>query len=84
MTAAYASSVTFIPLQWQDDAYFVKLFRELPWTHFIELIRMDDPLKRAFYEVETLANRWPRRGRIWPWPPRSDDRPGQQTPSPDV
>ncbi|MBM3241124.1 DUF1016 domain-containing protein [Candidatus Poribacteria bacterium] len=38
--------------------YFGRLFRELPWTHFIEFIRMDDPLKRAFYEVETLKNRW--------------------------
>jgi predicted nuclease of restriction endonuclease-like (RecB) superfamily len=45
-------------LDWQDDAYFVQLFRELSWTHFIELIRIDEPLKRAFYEVETLNNRW--------------------------
>lgn len=43
---------------WQDDAYFARLFQELPWTHFIELVRMDDSLKRAFYEVETLRNRW--------------------------
>jgi predicted nuclease of restriction endonuclease-like (RecB) superfamily len=54
----YASSVPFTPLDWQDDAYFARLFRELPWTHFIELIRIDDPLKRAFYEVETINNRW--------------------------
>jgi predicted nuclease of restriction endonuclease-like (RecB) superfamily len=54
----YASSVPFTPLDWQDDAYFARLFRELPWTHFIELIRIDDPLKRAFYEVEALKNRW--------------------------
>ena len=51
-------NVPFTPLDWQDDAYFARLFRELPWTHFIELIRMDDPLKRAFYEVEILRNRW--------------------------
>jgi predicted nuclease of restriction endonuclease-like (RecB) superfamily len=51
-------SVPFTPFDWQDDAYYVRLFRELPWTHFLELIRMDDPLKRAFYEVETLQNRW--------------------------
>jgi predicted nuclease of restriction endonuclease-like (RecB) superfamily len=51
-------SVSFTPLDWQDDAYFTRLFRELPWTHFIELIRMDDQLKRAFYEVEALRNRW--------------------------
>ena len=51
-------SVSFTPLDWQDDTYFTRLFRELPWTHFIELIRMDDQLKRAFYEVEALRNRW--------------------------
>jgi hypothetical protein len=54
----YPSSVAFAPLDWQDDAYFARLFREVPWTHLIELIRMDDPLKRAFYEVEMLKNRW--------------------------
>jgi predicted nuclease of restriction endonuclease-like (RecB) superfamily len=52
------SSLLREPLEWQDDAYFTRLFRELPWTNFIELSRIDDPLKRAFYEVETLKNRW--------------------------
>jgi predicted nuclease of restriction endonuclease-like (RecB) superfamily len=50
--------VSLTPLEWQDDAYFERLLRLLSWTHFIELIRMDDPLKRAFYEVEALQNRW--------------------------
>jgi predicted nuclease of restriction endonuclease-like (RecB) superfamily len=54
----FGTSVSFTPFDWQDDSYFVRLFQELPWTHFIELIRMDDPLKRAFYEVEALCNRW--------------------------
>ncbi len=58
ITLPYPPSVTFTPLDWQDDAYFARLFRELSWTHFIELIRMDDRLKRAFYEVEMLENRW--------------------------
>jgi predicted nuclease of restriction endonuclease-like (RecB) superfamily len=52
------SSISFQPLEWQDNAYFTRLFWELSWTHFIELIRIDSPLKRAFYEVETLNNRW--------------------------
>jgi predicted nuclease of restriction endonuclease-like (RecB) superfamily len=30
----------------------------LSWTHFIELIRIDDPLKRAFYEAECLHGHW--------------------------
>jgi predicted nuclease of restriction endonuclease-like (RecB) superfamily len=58
ISLAHPPSVSFTPLEWQDDAYFARLFRELPWTHFIELIRTDDPLQRAFYEVETLNNRW--------------------------
>jgi predicted nuclease of restriction endonuclease-like (RecB) superfamily len=51
-------SITMTPLDWQDDAYFARLFRSLPWTHFIEFMRLDDPLKRAFYEIETLKNHW--------------------------
>ena len=30
----------------------------LSWTHFIELIRTEDPLKRAFYEVECVRGNW--------------------------
>ena len=30
----------------------------LSWTHFIELIRIDDPLKRTFYEIECLRGNW--------------------------
>ncbi len=51
-------SVVFEPLEWQDDDYFAQLFRKLPWTHFIELIRLDDPLKRAFYELEAMRQHW--------------------------
>jgi len=58
LSLPHQPSVPAMSLDWQDDAYFARLFRELPWTHFIELIRMDDPLKRAFYEVEALRNRW--------------------------
>jgi predicted nuclease of restriction endonuclease-like (RecB) superfamily len=58
LTLPYASTVLFQPLDWQDDAYFRRLFHELPWTHFIEMLRMDDPIKRAFYEIEALKNRW--------------------------
>lgn len=58
LTLPYPSSIRFQPLDWQDDAYFARIFHELPWTHFLELIRIDEPLKRAFYEVEALKNRW--------------------------
>lgn len=58
LTLSAPSSVALKPLDWQDEDYFTRLFQKLPWTHFIELIRMDDPLKRAFYEIETISNRW--------------------------
>lgn len=31
---------------------------EFSWTHLIELIRLDDPWKRAFYENECLKGNW--------------------------
>ncbi len=30
----------------------------LSWTHLIELLRLDDPWKRAFYESECLRGNW--------------------------
>jgi predicted nuclease of restriction endonuclease-like (RecB) superfamily len=30
----------------------------LSWTKLIELIRIEDPLKRAFYENECLGGNW--------------------------
>jgi len=35
-----------------------KLLRQLSFTHFIELIRCDDPLKRVFYEMECIRGGW--------------------------
>jgi predicted nuclease of restriction endonuclease-like (RecB) superfamily len=30
----------------------------LSWTHIVELVRIDDPLKRSFYEVECVRGNW--------------------------
>jgi hypothetical protein len=30
----------------------------LSWTHFIELIRIEDSLKRTFYEIECIRGNW--------------------------
>jgi predicted nuclease of restriction endonuclease-like (RecB) superfamily len=35
-----------------------RLLERLSFSHFAELIELDDPLKRAFYEVECLAGNW--------------------------
>lgn len=51
-------SVEIARFDWQDGDYFAGLFRKLSWTHFIELMRIEDDLKRAFYEIQTLQNLW--------------------------
>jgi len=45
-------------LPWQDDAWMLRLRRDLSFSHLLELSRVSDPLARAFYEVQTLAHRW--------------------------
>jgi len=35
-----------------------KLLRTCTFTHFIELVKIDDELKRTFYEVETIKGSW--------------------------
>jgi len=34
------------------------LLSRLSFSHFIELMKQDDPLKRAFYEVQSIKNNW--------------------------
>lgn len=35
-----------------------RLLNSLSYSHFVELMTIDDPLKRAFYEVECLRGQW--------------------------
>jgi predicted nuclease of restriction endonuclease-like (RecB) superfamily len=35
-----------------------KLIAKLSYTHFIELIKIEDPLKRTFYEIECIKGTW--------------------------
>ena len=35
-----------------------QLLLDLTWSHLLELLRLDDPLKRIFYENECLKGRW--------------------------
>ena len=46
------------PLPWQDDAYYTRLFRKVAWSSLMEFCRIDDPLKRAFYELECVKSGW--------------------------
>jgi predicted nuclease of restriction endonuclease-like (RecB) superfamily len=45
-------------LAWQNADYYARLFRNLSWSQLLELSRLDDPLKRAFYEIECQKSRW--------------------------
>lgn len=45
-------------LEWQDSAWTAKLFATLSFSHLLELSRIDEPLERAFYEVECLKSGW--------------------------
>ena len=38
------------------DAHYATLFNRISYSHFAELIRLDDPLKRLFYELESVKN----------------------------
>jgi len=36
----------------------VKLITNIPFSHIAELLKIDDPLKRLFYEIETIKGAW--------------------------
>jgi predicted nuclease of restriction endonuclease-like (RecB) superfamily len=40
------------------DTHYFNLFNRISYTHFVELIRVDDSLKRLFYESECLKGTW--------------------------
>jgi len=35
-----------------------KLIHNLSYSHFVELIKIDEPLKRSFYEIESIRSNW--------------------------
>jgi hypothetical protein len=34
------------------------LIRSLSYSHFVKLLEIEDPLKRAFYEIESIRGQW--------------------------
>ena len=51
-----SSTADFEREEWQVPAE--KLFYRIPVTHLIGISRIEDPLKRAFYEIETIKGCW--------------------------
>ena len=31
---------------------------QLSWSHYVELLKLDDELERGFYEKQSIAERW--------------------------
>ncbi|WP_155744469.1 DUF1016 N-terminal domain-containing protein [Scytonema sp. UIC 10036] len=48
-------------LSWQDSNYYQRLFSTLSWTHILELTRINNTTKRAFYELECIKSNWSKR-----------------------
>ena len=40
------------------DPHYIRLFSAVSYSHLVELIRIDEPMKRLFYEIEILKNTW--------------------------
>lgn len=48
----------YVPPSNVPEINYALLFERLTFTHFVELLKVDDPLRRRFYEVEALKNAW--------------------------
>ncbi|MFH1468150.1 MAG: PDDEXK nuclease domain-containing protein [Pseudomonadota bacterium] len=61
-TAGFPSLTARTPsldrLPWQDAAWTERLFASLTFSQLLELSRLDQPLQRAFYEVQVLKEGW--------------------------
>lgn len=45
--------------RWKIDPY--RIFNKIPYAHLKHIIKIDNPVKRAFYEMETIRGCWSRR-----------------------
>lgn len=50
---AYAKSETLSPISAEPSNAF-----NMSWSHYLKLMRIDDPAERQFYEIEAAKNRW--------------------------
>ncbi len=49
------------PLNWQEVSTELLQKFNLSWTHYVELLSIDNPKERQFYEIEAKAGSWGRR-----------------------
>lgn len=52
------SNLNYMRLFYQRFPICEELPHKLSWTHFCELVKIDDPLERSFYEKQALLENW--------------------------
>lgn len=52
------STLNYMRLFYQRFPICEELPHKLSWTHFCELVKIDDPLERSFYEKQTIIENW--------------------------
>lgn len=52
------SNLVYMRLLFQRYPIGEKPSHQLSWSHYVELLKLDDPLERGFYEKQAIAERW--------------------------
>ena len=52
------SNISYMRLFYLRYPICAELPHKLSWTHFCELLKIDDPLERSFYEKQTVLENW--------------------------
>ncbi|MCP5320282.1 MAG: DUF1016 domain-containing protein [Pseudomonadales bacterium] len=52
------SNLVYMRLLYQRYPISQKPSHQLSWSHYVELLKLDDELERSFYEKQAIAERW--------------------------
>jgi predicted nuclease of restriction endonuclease-like (RecB) superfamily len=52
------SNLVYMRLFYQKYPISEKPSHQLSWSHYVELLKIDDPLERSFYEKQSIAEGW--------------------------
>jgi predicted nuclease of restriction endonuclease-like (RecB) superfamily len=52
------SNLSYMRLFYQRYPICEKASHKLSWSHYVELLKLDDELERGFYEKQAIAERW--------------------------
>lgn len=52
------SNLVYMRLLYQRYPISQKPSHQLSWSHYVELLKLDDELERGFYEQQAIAERW--------------------------